>query len=632
MAAETQIQEQAQQNQNPAHANQNTMDGKYPPSVKWNAFDPDKFDKAHVTNLLAAGVASNPNGTAIEFMGTKITFTELNELVQKAAKGLQDQGIGEDNKVGLFMPNTPYYAVMFMATASVGATVVNFSPLYNEEELAAQIVDSDTDIMATLDLKDFFGKCENLVDKGELKNIIKCDLADMLPSVKGALFKLTKKKEIATPRSSDSHVTFKALTNNDGQYAKPEFNPHQIAVLQYTNGSTGTPKGVMLTHYNLVANVEQISTLFARYEDTPADAVCIEPTKEKVLAALPYFHVYGMTTALLSPLSMGNEIVMLPNPRDVPGVLGAIDKHGITVSPLVPKLIQALDEHPKNAKAAFKADKKSGFVKKLFNAVTKYPLFRDFDVTSIKGVVSGGAALASGTKQSFEASVGRENIIFQGYGMSEASPLISTNPGCGKNNSKSVGITCPKTEIRIVDLSDSNKVLNIGQDGEIQARGPQVMKGYYGRPEATAEVLSADGWLSTGDIGHLDDDMYLHITDRKKRLVIVNGENISPSKIEDCLSKHEAVAECVAIGLPDARAGEALKVIVRYKEETTVPSEADLRTFLAEDLNRSEMPKWFETTSEPLPDKNGKVDWKAIQDAERGKLQDTQAPEVPTPA
>lgn len=634
MTAETHIVEQTLQNQNLAHANQNSMDGKYPPGVTWNSIDAEKFDNAHVTNLLAEGVASNPNGTAIEFMGTKITFSELNELVQKAAKGLQDQGIGEGNKVGLFMPNTPYYAVMFMATASVGATVVNFSPLYNEEELAAQIVDSDTDIMATIELNGFFDKCENLFDKGELKNIIKCDLTEMLPPVKKALFKLAKKKEIATPRSSDSHVTFKALTDNNGQFTKPEYNAHDIAVLQYTNGSTGTPKGVMLTHANLVSNVDQISTLFARYDDTPAGAVCIEPGQEKVLAALPYFHVYGMTTAMLSPLSLGNEIVILPNPRDIPGVLGAIDKHGITISPLVPKLIQALDEHPKNAKAAFKADKKNGFVKKLFNALTKYPLFRDFNVTSIKGVVSGGAALASGTKQSFEASVGRENIIIQGYGMSEASPLIATNPGCGINNSKSVGIACPATEVRIVDLSDSNKVLNIGQDGEIQARGPQVMKGYYGRTEATAEVLSNDGWLSTGDIGHLDEDMYLHITDRKKRLVIVNGENISPSKIEDVLSQHDAVAECVAIGLPDARAGEALKIIVRYKEDAQKPSESDLRAFLAQDLNRSEMPKWFEETTEALPDKNGKVDWKAIQDDERAKVAQSQAPaiEAPTPA
>lgn len=632
MVAETQIQEQVQQSQNLAYANESTMAGKYPPGVKWNAFNNEEFGNVHLTKILAEGLASNPTGTAIEFMGTKITYTELNDLVQKAAKGLQDQGIGRTSRVGLFMPNTPYYAIMFMATASVGATVVNFSPLYNEEELEQQINDSNTDIMATLELKDFFGKCENLYDKGALKNIIKCDLADMLPSVKGALFKLAKKKEIAKPRRAESHVTFKALTDNNGQYTKPEYNAQDIAVLQYTNGSTGTPKGVMLTHYNLVANVEQISTLFARYENTPADAVCIEPGQEKVLAALPYFHVYGMTTALLSPLSLGNEIVMLPNPRDIPGVLGAIDKHGITISPLVPKLIQALDEHPKNARAAFKADKKNGFLKKLFSAVTKYPLFRDFDVTSIKGVVSGGAALASGTKKSFEASVGRENIIIQGYGMSEASPLISTNPGCGKNNSRSVGIACPETEIRIVDLTDPNKVLNIGQDGEIQTRGPQVMKGYYGRPEATAEVLSKDGWLSTGDIGHLDEDMYLHITDRKKRIVIVNGENISPSKIEDCLSKHQAIAECVAIGLPDARAGEALKVIMRYKEGAQKPNESDLRAFLADDLNRSEMPKWFEETTAPLPDKNGKVDWKKIQDDERAKIAQSQAPVVEAPA
>lgn len=615
-----------------AIANASSMEGKYPKGLNWDSLDQAEIRKHPVSDLLLFGLQQNPDATAIDFMDRKISYRELDDLVRKAAKGLQDQGITKGNKVGLFMPNTPYYSVMFMAAASIGAVVVNFSPLYNENELAAQIKDSDTDLMVTLNLKDFFGKCEALHEKGILKNIVKCDLENMLPGIKSGLFKLFKSSDIVKPNNPDSHVTFEDLIKGGTNFIKPDFHPDDIAVLQYTGGTTGVPKGAMLTHYNLVSNAHQISSFFGDHKQTPEGAITLRRGQEKFLATLPYFHVYGMMTAMLSPLKDGNEIIILPNPRDLPQTLATIDKKKPTITPLVPRLIQAFDESPKNAWEAFKVNKEGSLLKRAFAAAAHYPIFRSFDLSSIRGVVSGGAALPTPTLESFEEMVGKKGLVIQGYGLSETSPLAATNPGYGPNKAGSVGLPCPNTEIKITDPNDPDKIMPIGVMGEICIRGPQVFKGYYGKPGAeTTDVLTDDGWFRTGDLGHLDKDMYIHITDRKKRMIIVNGENVYPNQIESAVAKHSSVAECVVIGLPDTRTGEAAKIFIRYKAGKPHPTEAELREFLAHDLSRAEMPKHFEFVSEELPKTSvGKPDWKTLQDQERAALyQRTYGPDAP---
>ncbi len=604
-----------------AIANGETLQGKYPEGIAWDSLNTPYLRTFTAATLLSEGLARNSKGTAIDFMGKKITYGELDTFVRQAATGLQKMGVKKGTKIGLYMPNTPYYPIMFMAALSIGATIVNFSPLYSEEELATQIKDSDTEIMVTMDLKDFFGKCESLREKGILQNIIKCDLDKMLPPLKATLYKLFKASDIAHPKNDYNHIAFSDLIDNGINYRKPKFGADDIAVLQYTGGTTGTPKGTMLTHFNLVANAHQIAQFFAANEHTPKDAMTIGQSTERVLATIPYFHVYGMMTAMLAPLQSGNEILMLPNPRDIPATLKAIHSNKPTIAPLVPRLIQAIDESPKTAWQAFKADKKNGFLKRTFNALTNYPLLRPFDLSSIKGVISGGAALPTATAESFEKMVGRTNIILQAYGLSETSPFAASNPGHGANKSASVGLPCPGTEIKIADPNDPDKIMNIGEMGEICIRGPQVFKGYYGKPEESAQVLTKDGWFLTGDLGHLDDDMYVHITDRKKRMIIVNGENVYPNQIENKVTKHPSIAECVVIGLPDESAGEAAKIFIRFKNNAAQPSEQELRSFLKDSLSRSEMPKYFEFVEEELPKTSvGKPDWKTLQDTERAKL------------
>ena len=597
-----------------------TLKDKYPVGVQWKLSNINALQHKNVADLLTEGLRRNPSGTAISFMGKKITYSALNDLVNQAAKGLQEMGVEKGTKVGLHMPNTPYYPIMFMAALRMGATVVNFSPLYNEDELAARIKDSDTEVMVTLNLNEFIDKSVSLKKQGVLKQIIKCDLQDMLPSVKKTAFSLLKS---STVRSDDGNsLNFNDLIQNDGKLETATVSPEDIAVLQYTSGSTGVPKGAMLTHFNLAANTSQVCGFFGENNMKPPGATNIGYASEKILATIPYFHVYGMMTAMINPLQMGNEIIIIPNPRDIPGTLSTIDKEKPSITPLVPTLIRAFDEHPKTAWQAFKTDKKNGFLKRVFNAVTKYPLFRSFDLTSIKGVVSGGAALPPATAESFEKMVGTKGVIKQGYGLSETSPVASSNPGYGRNDPSTVGLPYPGTEIKIADPNDPDKIMAIGEMGEICIRGPQVFKGYYNKPNETAEVLTEDGWFRTGDLGHLDEDMYLHITDRKKRMIIVNGENVFPNKIESKICKHPAIAECVVIGLPDKRSGEASKVLIRYKNDVPRPSEVELQQFLQKELTKAEMPKYIEISEEEFPNKNGKTDWKALQDAERAKLLD----------
>lgn len=608
--------------QNTAIANAETLDGAYPAGVTWNSLPVDYLRTFTVSTLLSQGLAQGPDKTAIDFMGRKTSFGELDSMVRKAASGLQKMGVEKGTKIGLYMPNTPYYPIMFLAALTIGATVVNFSPLYDVEELAAQANDSDTDFMITLDLKDFYDKSEQLCRDGVIKKTIKCDMAAMLPPAKASLFRLLKGKSIARPASNDHHITFEELTDNSGHYRKPKFGADDIAVLQYTGGTTGTPKGAMLTHFNLVANTHQISQFFGRYDETAENALTIGRGQEKILATLPYFHVYGMTVAMLSPLQMGNEIVMLPDARDIATTLKTIGTKKPTVAPLVPRLIHAIDEHPKTAWQALKAKRKGSIIKHIFNALTKYPYFKPHSLESIRGVVSGGAALPSATAESFEAMIGRKNVILQGYGLSETSPYAASNPGHGKNKLSSVGLACPGTEIKIADPEDPDTIMDIGEMGEICIRGPQVFKGYYNKPDETAQTLTKDGWFRTGDLGHMDKDMYVHITDRKKRMIIVNGENVYPNQIEEKVTKLPDVAECVVVGLPDESAGEAAKLFVRFKNGATQPDEEAFRRELHHILHRAEMPKYITYSEEKFPETAaGKPDWNRMQTEEREKME-----------
>jgi long-chain acyl-CoA synthetase len=581
---------------NLALANGESLAAKYPAGTRWDIDIPSR----DLASLIDESIIKYADRPAMDFLGKTLTYHEFGQLVTKAAKGLEDMGVTKGSKVGLYMPNTPYYPIMFLATLRLGATVVNFSPLYTTEELRAQIKDSGTSVMVALDLKEMQDKAVQLLCEGTLKNVVRCPMGLMLPFIKSAAFQLFKSKDIAAYVNDKRIIPFGKLVANDGNYRSVVIDPQGTAVLQYTGGTTGVPKGAMLTHFNLVANCHQIQAFFGASPEKPDAPGLIRPGQERFLAAIPYFHVFGMMTAMLFSMKMGGHHILMPNPRDLKQLQQAIDKKKPTFFPAVPRLLQALSEHPK-------ADK--------------------YNFSSLLAVISGGAALPPAVKGAFETATKQKDVIKQGYGLTETSPAVTSNPAYGPNKPDSVGLAYPRTEIKITHPDNTEQTMKIGEIGEILIRGPQVMKGYYNKPDATAEVMTKDGWLLTGDLGYLDEDMYLHIVDRKKRMIIVNGYKVYPNQVEKAISEHPAVAECVVIGIKDERSGEAGKAFIRFKQGHSPVSEAELRAFLDSKINRIEMPKTMEFVTEELPKTAvGKPDWKKLQDQERAK-----AVSAPTP-
>ena len=610
---------------NLAIADEETLSKAYPQGVRWN-IDIPHVDLVHVLDEAIVKFHDRP---AMDFFGKKITYQELGSLVSRAAKGLQDMGVGKGSKVGMFMPNTPFYPVMFFAALRVGATIVNFNSMFTKDELRSQIENSGTTIMVTTDLKDFHDKAAELQKEGALKQIIRCDMADAMPLKWTIPFLIAKREErtkseegrrnlgsylidqlarkapkkapggrewdpLKGQRSSAPIINFKDVILNDGYYRTTALEADDIAVLQYTGGTSGIPKGAMLSHFNLVANAFQIEEVFCHSDDKPADARVMNHGSERIIAALPYFHVFGMTVSMISAFRMGAEIFIIPNPRDVPHVMKTISNSKITIFPTVPRLLQAILENPKGS---------------------------TYDFSNLDMTISGGAAITLNVRDAFEKLVGKKDGIRPGYGLSEASPLVSATPPYGQNSKRSVGIPCPRTEVKIVDIDNPDKILNIDETGEILVRGPQIMQGYYNRPDETEKTLQ-NGWLHTGDIGKLDKHFNLHITDRLKRMININGQNVYPSEVEKHINEHPAVAECVIIGLPDSRSGEAAKAFIRLKEGHDSSSmEKNIRDFLATKINHWDIPKFITFDADNLPRTvKGELNWKLLQDRERARL------------
>ncbi len=590
-------------------ADQRAMSQVYPTGIKWD------IDIPHVDllRIIDEAIIKYDDRPAIDFLGQKTSYHDLGVQISHAAKGLQEMGVGPGSKVGMFMPNTPYYPIMFMAALKVGATVVNYSPLYTEEELRTQIKDSGTDVMVTLDLIEFHDKAKNLQDDGTLDRIIRCPLTMMLPPLKSIAFDVFKSGDVAdnlTPRrgyatsgssreifmQTEKYLDYDMLTRNDGLFRSVTIDPENTAVLQYTGGTTGVPKGAMLSHFNLVANAHQIEEFFAEGPGKDNTEEFIKHGKDNIIASIPYFHVFGMMVSMISALKMGGQLFILPNPRDMKQTMKTIEKSSPKIFPAVPRLLQALSEDPKSDK---------------------------YDMSGLGSVISGGAALAPDVAESFELAVGKKSIIVQGYGLSETSPVATSNPVTGVRKNDSVGLPYPRTEIKVTNPDDPDDIVPLGEIGEICIRGPQVMKGYYKRPEETAEVMTEDGWFRTGDLGYLDEDYYLKIVDRKKRLIIINGYNVYPSQIEKAITSHPAVAEASVIGLPDDRSGEAAKAFIRFRADVSVsqrPDERELRSFLSERISKLEMPKMMEFREEELPKTSvGKPDFKALEKEELEK-------------
>ncbi len=551
----------------------------YPSEVKWD----EKIGAKPVFAMLQETAEQFPNNPAFDFLGKKYNWQEIHDAACKLAKGLQDKGVGKETKVGIFLPNCPYYLISYYAILMTGAVVVNLNPLYAEEELAHLIEDSELDLVVTLDLKMLFEKMEKMLQATRLRHLIICPFVDVLPFPKNMLFPIVKGKELAKIAQHKRILWFKDLTDNKGDVKLAVINPDEdLAVLQYTGGTTGLPKGAMLTHKNIYANTLQAQRWFH-----------VGLGQHKMLGVLPFFHVFAMTAVM--NFSVINALELIAMPRfDLHDALKIIHKKKPHFFPAVPAI---------------------------YSAINNSPLRDKYDLSSLEYCLSGGAPLPVEVKKKFEEKTGC--IVIEGYGLTESSPVAAVNPMEGENRAGSIGLPFPETIIEIIDPEDKTTHVPIGKRGEICIRGPQVMKGYWNKPEATADALrdtgEGDKRLHTGDIAIMHEDGYVEIVDRLKDMIITNGYNVYPRNVEEAIYKHPSVEECIVAGLPDDNRGEIVKAWIKVRDGRELTTE-DLKEFLKEKISPMEIPKRIEFREEPLPKTMiGKLSRKDILAEEQAK-------------
>ncbi len=502
--------------------------------------------------MLDVSVRRFGSRTVLDFLGRTMTYAELGEQVERAARGLQDMGVVKGTRVALCLPNTPYYPILFFAILKVGGIVVNVNPLYVERELAHLLEDSGATIIATCDIADIHARVLKVAGQMGVKHVITCPIAGALPTLKSIAYLIFKRAEIGQAPSDGRHSTFAQLLKAKGAPAPVAVTPDEVAVLQYTGGTTGEPKAAMLSHANLVANADAM-VVFVGGE---------QPEQDRVLGALPLFHVFALTTVLTYSIRTGAEMILLPR-FELQQLLKTIARTKPSYFPAVPTI---------------------------YAAITTAAETQTIDLSSIHACISGGAPLPAEVRIAFEAATGAK--LCEGYGLSEASPIITCNPIDGLNKPGSAGLPFPGTAIEIRDREDPTRLLPVGENGEICARGPQITQGYWHKPAATAELF-ADGALRTGDVGHLDTDGYLFIVDRIKDLILAGGYNVYPRVIEEALYEHPAVLEAVVIGVPDPYRGQAPKAFVVLAEGASA-TPLELRDFLRDKISKIELPREVE--------------------------------------
>jgi long-chain acyl-CoA synthetase len=533
----------------PAEPQPYPWDATYPEGIDWHA----EIPVAPVPAILARAVENWPERPCLTFMGKQFTYKEVGDWVDRAAKGFQELGVGKGVRVGLFLPNSPYYVICYYAILKAGGTVVNFNPLYAEREIARQVEDSDTRIMVTLQLTATYPKLAGLFEHTALEKVVVCPMGSVLPLVARAFFTLFRRKEIAQVPDDDRHVDFHDLADNDGEYRQEPVDVQtDIAVLQYTGGTTGLPKGAMLTHANIYANTIQ----------TRMWAVNARPGEEKFLGVLPLFHVFGMTGVMNVGLYMGAEIILVPRFK-LAEVLGIIDKDKPSVFLGVPMIYAAING---------------------FDELEKY------DLSSLTDCISGGAPLPVEVKLKFEELTGC--VLVEGYGLSEAAPVCTINPFVGVNKPGSIGMPVPATIIEITSLDDPDQLLPVGKQGEICVTGPQVMAGYWNRPEETETAFHGDR-LHTGDVGYIDEEGYVFLIDRIKDLILNAGFNVYPRMVEEAIYLHQDVEEAVVCGVPDEKRGELVKAYVKLRGGSELKA-GELKRFLKDKLAPYEQPRRIE--------------------------------------
>ena len=511
-----------------------------------------RFEPLSMVDLFDASAARDPKAPLLDFLGRKYSYGEVHDGASRVACGLARMGYGRGDRIGLFLPNVPHYVAAYYGILRLGATVVNFSPLYTVDELAHQVADSGTRMLFTLSATALLPNALKVLDRSGIERLVVGSVAGALPPTKSMLYRLFKRQEVAV-RPNDPRITsFSALIANDGACDTQRIDPDtDLALIQYTGGTTGVPKGAMLTHQNLSANARQVAAL-----DPGAGE-----TRDSVVGALPFFHAFANTCVLNRTVAVGGEIVMLPR-FDAGQVLAAIGRTKPTALPGVPTMYQALLDHPSHGAT---------------------------DFTSLRYCISGGAPLSAELKARFEGDTGA--TVIEGYGLSESSGVVSCNPYGGPQRAGTIGQPLPGTRVSLVDKEDPMQPPPQGEPGEIVIAGPQIMKGYWQRPDADDEVFVTDAagtrWLRTGDVGTIDGDGFIRIVDRLKDMIAVSGFKVFPSQIEAILHHHPAVKEALVIGLPDAYLGEKPRAYVTLNDNATDSGEG-LAAWLNPQLGKHE--------------------------------------------
>jgi long-chain acyl-CoA synthetase len=525
-----------------------------------------EYPEAYLTDFLLESAREFPKRDAIQFMGKRITYQELLEDVYRFAHALTELGVRKGDRVSIMLPNTPQAVIAYYGALFAGAVVVQTNPMYMERELKHQLSDSGAETIICVDL--VFDKVKKVMDETPLKRVIVTSIKDYLPFPKNLLYPLKMIKEghhVDISYGGNIHrfsdLIRKASAN---PVTMPVESPDELALLQYTGGTTGLAKGAMLTHRNLVANTVQCAAWMHRGRRG----------KEKTLGILPFFHVYGMTVVMNYSVYMAATMILLPK-FDAGQVLKTIDEEKPTLFPGAPTMYVALINHPD---------------------IEKY------DLSSVEACLSGSAPLPVEVQERFEKLTGGR--LVEGYGLTEASPVTHANPIWGRRKTGRIGLPWPDTECRIVNPETGDEVKQ-GEVGELQVRGPQVMKGYWNRPEETEKVLK-DGWLSTGDMAFMDEEGYFAIMDRKKDVIIAGGFNIYPREVEEVLYEHPAVQEAAVVGVPDPYRGETVKAFIVLREGEKI-TEEELDAYCRERLAAYKVPRRYEFRSELPKTTVGKV-------------------------
>ena len=505
------------------------------------------------------------------FMRRAFTFGQIDDLSRAFAAYLQSSGLGVGDRVAVMMPNLPQYPVAVAGILRAGMVVVNVNPLYTPRELEHQLKDSGA--KAIVIIENFASVLQQVIDAVPTKKVIVAAMGDMLGFLKGTLVnhvvRNVSKLVPAWRLPSSLRFNDALATGRNKPYTQPQVGPDDIAVLQYTGGTTGVSKGAVLLHRCLVANVLQSEAWYQ-------PALKKIPPGEQVVTVcvLPLYHIFGFNTNMMLGMRMGGCNILIANPRDFSGVLKELSQQRFHSFPAV---------------------------NTLFNALVNHPDFDKVDWSSLKISVAGGMAVQQATARLWLDKTGCP--ICEGYGLSETSPSVSCNPVDSTTYSGNIGLPMPSTELTLLD--DDGHEVAPGTPGEIAIRGPQLMAGYWQRPDETAKVMTADGWFRTGDIGTVDARGYFKIVYRKKDMILVSGFNVYPNEVEDVITQMPGVLECAAVGVPDAKAGEAVKVVVVKKDPAI--TEADIRAFCEANLTGYKRPKIVEFRADLPKSPVGKV-------------------------